>query len=150
MIMGTTEAKDSKGISKTEPQRGENWLIPAGVKRLPWEELQKRREKGLYFNCDERFVPGHKCKVKQAFLIEPVESEEEVELEEGLENGIAKISIHVVADIRGPQTMRLNSWIRNRRVMVLVDSGSTHNFINQKVARRMNLKATRVEQFQEM
>lgn len=39
---------------------------PPGVKRLSWEELQRRREKGLCFNCDERFAPGHKCATKQA------------------------------------------------------------------------------------
>lgn len=42
-----------------------------GVKRLSWEEIQKRREKGLCFNCDEKFVPRHKCMVTQAFLLNP-------------------------------------------------------------------------------
>ncbi|KAL9444043.1 hypothetical protein AB3S75_017259 [Citrus x aurantiifolia] len=31
------------------------------VKRLTWEEMQHRKEKGLCFNCNERFTPGHKC-----------------------------------------------------------------------------------------
>lgn len=53
--------------SKTIENNGStpNKAIPQGVKRLPWEELQKRREKGLFFNCDEKFVPGHRCKIKQ-------------------------------------------------------------------------------------
>jgi len=32
------------------------------MKRLTWSEMQSRRAQGLGFNCDERFVPGHKCK----------------------------------------------------------------------------------------
>ena len=31
------------------------------VKKLTPEEIKDRREKGLCFNCDEKFVRGHKC-----------------------------------------------------------------------------------------
>lgn len=48
-------------------------VVPMGVKRLPWDELRKRREKGLCFNCDEKFTPGHRCRVKQVYLIEPTD-----------------------------------------------------------------------------
>lgn len=55
--------------------------MTSGVRRLSWEKMQTRREQGLCFNCDEKFTPGHRCKSKQAYLIEPVESEgEETEL----------------------------------------------------------------------
>ena len=32
------------------------------VKKLSLVELNERRNKGLYFNCDEKFAPGHRCK----------------------------------------------------------------------------------------
>lgn len=107
--------------------------------------MQKRREKGLCFNCDEKFTPGHKCKVKQAYLIEPVDSSEDetehIEVEE------AEISVHAMSGVRGPKTMRVNSRIKNRRVIELIDSGSTHNFINSEVARKLNLVANKVDAF---
>lgn len=31
--------------------------------------MQKRREKNLCFNCDEKFVPGHKCKMPKVLMI---------------------------------------------------------------------------------
>jgi len=31
------------------------------IKRLSLEELKDRSERGLCFNCDEKFVPGHRC-----------------------------------------------------------------------------------------
>ncbi|KAF2317412.1 hypothetical protein GH714_021927 [Hevea brasiliensis] len=37
------------------------------VKRLTWEEMQKRRADGLCFNCDEKFVPGHRCSKPNCF-----------------------------------------------------------------------------------
>lgn len=44
--------------------------------------------------------------------------------------------------------MRLESWIKDRRVIVLIDNGFTHNFVNQTVARKLGLKSTPVEPFQ--
>ncbi|RVW32935.1 hypothetical protein CK203_112638 [Vitis vinifera] len=39
------------------------------VKRLSWEEMQKRRAQGLCFNCDEKFTSGHRCKGPQLLLL---------------------------------------------------------------------------------
>lgn len=81
-----------------------------GFKRLTWAEKQARREKGLCFNCDEKFVPGHKCNLQQAFLIEVVE-----EFEDGSELisddkekehvSIPKISLHALSGISTSQIM---------------------------------------------
>lgn len=124
-----------------------NKAIPPGVKRLPWDELQKRREKGLCFNCDERFIPGHRCKIKQAFLTELVESSDEEVQEEGHTNDAAEISIYALVGIRGPRTLRMESWINGRRVMVLIDSGSTHNFISHEIEKKMSFNPSRIETF---
>ncbi|CAA0817767.1 Unknown protein, partial [Striga hermonthica] len=112
---------------------------PAGsiVRRLSPEEVKRRREKGLCFKCEERFTPGHQC--KQAFVIEVANPDEEgSENEEEPHQDIvvegpdeeAEISMHAMAGIRGPRTMRLPAWVKDRKVVVLVDNGSSHNFIN--------------------
>ncbi|CAB4265105.1 unnamed protein product [Prunus armeniaca] len=45
------------------------------IKRLSAAELKERRDKGLCYNCDEKFSPGHHC--KKLFLIEGCWSNEE-------------------------------------------------------------------------
>jgi hypothetical protein len=40
------------------------------VKKLSWDEMQQRREKGLCFNCNEWYTLGHRCTVPQLFIIE--------------------------------------------------------------------------------
>ncbi|RVW24821.1 hypothetical protein CK203_112252 [Vitis vinifera] len=40
------------------------------VKRLSWEEMQKRRAQGLCFNYDDKFTSGHRCKGPQLLLLE--------------------------------------------------------------------------------
>ena len=43
--------------------------------RLPLQglspsQMEERRRKGLCFNCDEKFQPGHQCKLAKLFLLE--------------------------------------------------------------------------------
>jgi hypothetical protein len=44
------------------------------------------------------------------------------------------ISLHVIAACNGPRTMRIKSTINQRTLVILIDSGSTHNFVDQLVA----------------
>lgn len=55
---------------------------------------------------------GHKCMVKQAFLIEPTKSgDEEVQKEQaGINN--AEIFVHAMVGVHGPRTMRLTAWVK--------------------------------------
>nr|GEW04574.1 hypothetical protein [Tanacetum cinerariifolium] len=40
------------------------------MKWLTWDEMQKKRAQSLYFNCDEKFSVGHKCKGPQLLVME--------------------------------------------------------------------------------
>jgi hypothetical protein len=40
------------------------------AKELSWEEMHKRREKGLCFGCNDKFTPGHQCQNTQVLFIE--------------------------------------------------------------------------------
>ena len=43
-----------------------------------------------------------------------------------------------MAGITTPQTLKIEGHIKKKKVIVLTDSGSTHNFIHCKVAKEMN------------
>lgn len=61
-------------------------LVGSPIKEKSWEEMKRQQEKGLCFNCNERFTPGNKCWVPHVFLIENdnawVEDGEEEEQED--------------------------------------------------------------------
>lgn len=99
------------------------------VKRLSWEEMQNRRAKGLCFNCDEKFFPGHRCSNLQLLLLDGGlnfdEDDEEIESE---------ISLHALSGWSSAGTMRVALQIQSFELIVLIDSGSTHNFVNEKIA----------------
>ncbi|KAH9735892.1 hypothetical protein KPL71_017903 [Citrus sinensis] len=42
----------------------------SNVKRLMWDEMQRRRAQGLCFNCPEKFSVSHKCMGPQILLLE--------------------------------------------------------------------------------
>jgi len=48
------------------------------------------------------------------------------------------ISCNALAGITTPQDINIEGHIKNKRVIVLMDSGSTHNFIHCKIAKELN------------
>ncbi|KAL6332966.1 hypothetical protein AAG906_019980 [Vitis piasezkii] len=119
-------------------------------KRLGWEEMQKRRAQGLCFNCNERFTPGHKCQGPRLLLIEGhdevQDKEEEAEISDNREDEL-EVSIHALTGWASPRTMRVAATIKSQPIMVLIDSGSTHNFLSDKVARTLRLPVVPTKSF---
>lgn len=110
------------------------------IKKLTQREMEARKEKGLCFNCDEKFVRGHRCQRKQLFLIIGEEEEEEEispdiseMIIEDLEN--VQISMHALVGSYSFRTMRIKGNLRGRTITILIDSGSTHNFIEPGVVK---------------
>ena len=48
------------------------------------------------------------------------------------------ISCNALARITTPQTINIEGHIKKKKVRVLIDSGSTHNFIDWKIAKELN------------
>ena len=48
------------------------------------------------------------------------------------------ISCNALVGITMPQTLKIEGHIKNKKVIVFIDSGSTHNFIHCKVAKELN------------
>ena len=105
---------------------------------------------------------GHKCNEKKWFYIyceeeEPKEeeaSQEEVtskEIEEDTSEEITPtISCHALAGISIPQTLKIEGSINKEKAIVLIGSGSTHNFIHYKLAKVLNCFVYPKPEFQVM
>ena len=58
------------------PQIFNNCASPTGpIKKLSWEEMQRRRAQGLCFNCNDKFTAGHKCTKPQLLILEAEDEE---------------------------------------------------------------------------
>ncbi|XP_077232454.1 uncharacterized protein LOC143869781 [Tasmannia lanceolata] len=108
------------------------------IRRLTQAEMDERKSKGLCYNCDERYSMGHRCKWQQIFLLEGVDDEPpetSEEIEEPPEEEL-QISVYALAGSTSYHTMRIKGYIKRRPVTILIDSGSTHNFLDPEVAKR--------------
>ncbi|XP_077242438.1 uncharacterized protein LOC143882945 [Tasmannia lanceolata] len=76
---------------------------------------------------------------RQLFLIEVggSDSDEDTSSKDAEENEEAvEISVHALMGSLAPKTMRIRGYIKRRPVVILIDSGSTHNFLDPRVAKR--------------
>ncbi|KAL5858008.1 hypothetical protein ACOSQ3_005466 [Xanthoceras sorbifolium] len=60
---------------------------------------------------------------------------------------MAELSLNAISGTSRPSTMRLMAWIGSSEVSLLVDSGSSHNFINMNTVKKLGMKGTAIEAF---
>jgi hypothetical protein len=126
--------------------------------RLTTQQLEERKEKGLCFNCDNKYSKGHKCREKKIFYID-CEEEEHQEQEPSQDENVEAISpeeltptisCNALAGISTPQTLNIEGYIKKKKVIVVIDSGSTHNFIHYKLSKALNFFVYPALEFQVM
>jgi hypothetical protein len=60
------------------------------------------------------------------------------------------ISLNVLTSFSAPQTLKIIGYIKHRKVIILVDSGSTHNFIHRRITQETNCYIRAINNFQIM
>jgi hypothetical protein len=126
--------------------------------RLKPQKLEERKAKGLCFNCDNKYSKGHKCGEKKLFYIDCEEEEEQEHEPSQVENIEAisseeltpTISCNALARITTPQILKIEGYIKNKKVIVLIDYGNTHNFIHYKLSKNLNCFVYPALEFQVM
>jgi hypothetical protein len=120
--------------------------------------------KGLCYNCDEKYFLGHKCKEQNLFMAiyedVPEEDDDTPFMPESPEihiNPPSKppevepiISLNALTSFSTHQTLKLIGYIKHQKVIILVDSGSTHNFIHRRNAQETHYYIHAVNNFQIM
>ncbi|KAG7996678.1 hypothetical protein I3843_01G173600 [Carya illinoinensis] len=128
------------------------------IQRLSPTQMKKRRDKGLCYNCDDKWGLGHRCKSAKLFIMECVDSNEEevdscpsnlleasasssklISIELDAKEPEPAISIHALVGSPNPRTMRLIGSIGGVRIVVLIDTRSTHNFVDPSIVTKAQL-----------
>jgi hypothetical protein len=78
------------------------------------------------------------------FLIEEVETLEDGkvigELKDGEMEETPEISLNTIKGTPNPRTMRLVGVLKNQQMVILIDSGSRHNFVDAHLAKIFGLQ----------
>jgi hypothetical protein len=149
----------TKQVTPTPPS------TPLKIQKLTRAEMDEHQLKGLCYNCDDKYFPRHKCKEQNIFMaiskdvskeddeaplvsvshkptnITPPSDPPEVEL---------VISLNALTGFSAPQTLKLIGYIKHRKVIMLVYSGTTHNFIHRHISQETNCYIHAINNFQIM
>ncbi|XP_038704764.1 uncharacterized protein LOC120000718 [Tripterygium wilfordii] len=131
----------------------------SSVKKLSSEEYQEKRLKGLCFYCNEKYDRGHQCAKKQLLLLEvnfeDENDERETNVVEELQPTAMQMELSVcayygIADFQEVKTMKVEGTVKTHPVIVLIDSGSTHNFVSSKLVKQMGWQLEKTAEFKVM
>lgn len=103
------------------------------VRRLTFEKVDHCRKNGLCYHCKEKYVKGHSCEKKQLLFIDVQEQDFEEVLTEEIETKEPEITAYALFGTPAPatiNTMRVTGFIKHCSVTILIDSGSSHNFVD--------------------
>lgn len=119
---------------------------PPVPKKLSWDEMKRKISLGLCFSCDERYSPEHRCRKSQLLLMEGEDIDDDDE-EVFHETEEPEITLQALTGWDSPTTIRVHVEINKQRLVALIDSGSTHNFIGEQAAKHLQAKRTTVKSF---
>jgi hypothetical protein len=55
-------------IPRTKPVDPTLPSTPLKIQKLTRDKMDEHQLKGLFYNCDEKYFPGHKCKEQNIFM----------------------------------------------------------------------------------
>jgi hypothetical protein len=109
------------------------------IRRLSQSEMEERRRLGLCFNCNEKFARGHNRVCQRIFLLDLADDDEEAATDDEPHQS-PLISLLAMAGVRTRETMQVHIQLGGNRLLALLDSGSTHNFVSSETTGRTSLK----------
>ncbi|XP_028237019.1 uncharacterized protein LOC114416356 [Glycine soja] len=146
--------------ASAEPRQTLPPLLPAPprptppiMKRLTPEELTSRRERGLCFTCDERYHRGHRCAARAFLLVTEEEDPSDSKIDppdpppdppHEPDPFQAQISLNSFSGHLAPEALRMVGLMADHRVVLLIDGGNTHNFVQPVLVTQLGLPCRRI------
>lgn len=134
----------SKGENK---QQGGNTL---------WRERQLRdyrKANGLCYYCGEKFEPGHVevCSKRTKAQLNTLavndldqnltdEVLNQLAVEDSITEDFLHLSLHAIAGTEGAGSFKIKSLVKNKTMLMLLDSGSSHSFVSSSFVAATGLK----------
>jgi len=125
------------------------------IRRNTPTQREERRAQGLCYNCDEKFVPGHKYSIRRFLLLmhgegcetETEEATIETELPATNEETYFQLSLQAFTGQFSPQTLKFKALLDGLMVTVFVDTGSSHNILQPRIATHLRIPSKPIPNF---
>ncbi|KAL4554713.1 hypothetical protein LXL04_037315 [Taraxacum kok-saghyz] len=146
----------SKPVITPSADVGQGLQRDHGMRSLTRTEWEDRRRKGLCFRCGQQYGPAHKCpeaKLRILLLgddeygddsgeqlrVTEVLSPDDSESDMSIGGTCSAMEFAGEASTLGEKTLKFDGEIHSIPVVILVDSGASHNFISRNLVVALNL-----------
>lgn len=127
------------------------------IKHMTRDQINEKRRKRLCYSYDEPYTSGHVCKQPQMFVMVlnreeddcTDEEEEMVEQEPMVQEQVqgpeaqpmdVQITLHALSGQNTNNTIRVKGAVNNKPFSILIDSGSTSNFLDPQAAKKLKVR----------
>ncbi|XP_042032774.1 uncharacterized protein LOC121779504 [Salvia splendens] len=122
--------------------------------RLSGAEKADHARRGLCYYCDEKWISGHVCKHRFLAYMGGDDDDDEDESDDtdpsGVNNEVVTADLshlHAIDGKRRGKSLTLSGNISSESVTILVDTGSSHDFLHPRIAERLRLPLTAIRPF---
>ncbi|XP_042065700.1 uncharacterized protein LOC121809231 [Salvia splendens] len=120
--------------------------------RVSNAEKSERSRKGLFWHCPEKYTPGHVCATRLLCYVGDDEWEESGQEQDSppLDEELITEDISHLHSLTGGKRsvpFQVMGDIGITRVRILIDTGSTHNFLHSRFAEQLQLQLSRIRPF---
>ncbi|XP_042017749.1 uncharacterized protein LOC121765611 [Salvia splendens] len=152
----TGQPAPATGAPTPKPSREGQPPTDFPIVKISAAERADRARRGLCYYCPEKYTRSHVCSTKFYALLgiddehNVTQSESPEESDEEAENMVITgdvSSVHVIGPKIRPRSIRLTGILGEASVSVLIDGGSTHNFIKPTVAEKLSLPLHSIKPF---
>jgi hypothetical protein len=123
-----------------------NYPKNQNIKRMTSAEMQLRREKGQCYTCEDKWSFNHKCPNRGLMILQIDEAPSEYEdvSEDQIDSGEDKqlelhLSFNALKGSTGVGTIKFTRHIGKMPIQILVDGGSSDNFLQPRIAHFLKL-----------
>jgi hypothetical protein len=153
-----TKSKFQRQQSQTKPTYPKPDSRPNPTYGTLWRNKQLRdyrKANNLGYSCGEKFEPGHSevCTKREkphvnAMIVNHLDKEldeeplNEIAIEELLNEDFCELSLNALAGTESANSIKLHTTVKNKTMLTLVDSGSSHSFVSVHFVHMANLPTT--------
>lgn len=107
-----------------------------------------RRANGLCYKCGEKYAPGHPCnlaataQVKEANEIISDEMLDTLVTHEVGEAADCHVTLNALTGSTQPGTIQFKALVGNQVMLLLLDSGSSHSFVDKSLVDKLQCQTT--------
>ncbi|XP_008369320.2 uncharacterized protein [Malus domestica] len=130
---------------------------PVPVKKLTHAEIQLKSDKGDCWFCLDKWIPGHKCGLKQLLMLDVIDSNAHCKFTdvddaspELLAMFLSECAFYGTTAKQSVQTMKVDGVVLGQSIKILLDSESIHNFIDFRLLKKWGRQAQSTQAFEVM